>query len=631
MKYFLIIAFISCSINIHAQKIEHLKKGNTYYNQKNYISAMYEYENLLYSNSGKKILGVDAKMNLANCYRIMDEPFKANSLYEEIIAYAEDRISVYLEYGKVLMSMGNYSEAVSYFETYLTKNSTDQEAGSLIEMCRRIGSIKPYFGDIRLISQNEVNDSSSKQLGVTYYGDAVVFSSDEITEETGELRVRNYLNMRASGFDANGFLKKSEKFSHSLNDLHRHDGPATFSRDGIKIYYSVSVKNKAGRNFLQIWSSFFRDGKWTEATVMPFVAMDANYTHPSLSPDGRTLYFASDMKGSMGGYDIWVTHFEGGQWSNPYNLGKQINTEKDEAWPFIHPSGDLFFSSKGHSGLGSYDIFKTKALGNGIDWAPVQNLGKPINSSFSDISFILSDNQTSGFVASNRARTYDIYKYIIADASPLALPDDVMPRKSTGLSEIGHDSKLDQDFPEQTEAMSDMEYVEYLTRLNKNKAKNIPALEENDVPENDPNIEQNPSENPESAETSSDSNLDADVEDIIESIVNDDPTNDDGNENKFVQNNSSNEIKLMVVLKVEDISTAKILTNAVVEISNDLSAESWTVDVNDLGEAIINLEADQKYTLRGKCAGYKESTLPVSTIGVTKSDRASAKLPLEKI
>lgn len=463
MRVALMILFVLFSVsNIYAQKIKHLKKGNSFYKEKDYSNAVAEYETLWLSSAGVKLLGVDAKMNLADCYRIMDHPFKAQKLYKQIMRYADDRMSVYLEYGKVLMSLGKYDEAINQFEIYAEKNIKSLEPAKLIQQCRDIENIEPLFSGVNVAFQPAVNDSSTRQIGITYYGDAVVFTSDELSEEMGDMRAKNFLNLRACGLDSEGNLKQSDKFSHSLNGLERHDGPATFSRDGVKIFYSQSVKTREGGTALQIWKSFFRDGKWSDATPLPFLLLGANFTHPSLSANGKTLYFASDMKGTLGGLDIWVTHYEEGRWTNPQNLGKDINTDKDDAWPFIHPDGDLYFSSKGHPGFGGFDIFRTRPLGNGIDWLPIENLGMPFNSSFSDISFIMSDDQTQGFLSSNRSKSYDIFRYVIKNAEKQTLPDDIEPRKSTGLSEIGHETVLDTDFPEQPEEMTDVEYVEFL-------------------------------------------------------------------------------------------------------------------------------------------------------------------------
>jgi len=608
----LVLSVFFIASNIHAQRIQHLKKGNSFYKQKDYVNAVGEYEKLWNSTAGAKLLGVDAKMNLANCYRIMDNPFKANELYGEVMDYAEDRLSIYLEYGKVLMALGRYDDAIRQFELYAQNDEASTEPAKLIQQCKDIENIEPLFAQVDITAQDAVNDIETRQIGITYYGDAVVFASDEMGEETGDMREVGYLNMRASGVDATGNLKKSDRFSHSLNGFTRHDGPAAFTRDGIQIFYSQSVKTRDGKSVLQIWSAFFKNQHWSEPTPMPFMIVGKNYTHPTLSPDGHTLYFASDMKGSHGGLDIWSSHYENGQWTYPKNLGTDINTEQDDAWPFLHPDGDLYFSSKGHPGFGGYDIFRTRPLGNGVDWLPIENLGQPFNSSFSDVSFIMSDDQTSGFLSSNRSKSYDIFRYKLPNEEPQSLPSDIAPRKSTGLSEISHDAILDAPFPEQSGDMTDAEYIEHLQTLAEEGKLTLPTGEE--------------------------SNPEAITEGPTTTVTNpeDDLNKTMGTEHETVVNPALNtvedtdEIILEVVLKIMDVDNSRPLSDATIVVRNKFTQKETSLSVNDRGEVTVRLDKDQKYELVGECTGYAPSSIPVSTMGVTESDRVQANMPMQK-
>lgn len=614
----LVLGVLFSFSNIHAQRIQHLKKGNSFYKEKDYANAVIEYEKLWNSTSGARLLGVDAKMNLAECYRIMEHPFKAQEVYTQVLRFADERPAVYLDYGKVLMSLGQYQAAVKQFEVYAEKYPTDAEPAKLIKQCRDIEDIQSLFLNVNLIPQNAVNDTATRQMGITYYGDAVVFSSDEIGEELGDLRTRGYLDMRASGFDTEGNLKTSEKFTHSLNDPNRHDGPAAFTRDGVQIIYSQSTTTREGVSVLQLWTSFFKGGKWSEAKPLPFLMQGTNATHPTLSADGRTLYFASDMKGTLGGLDIWEVHFENNNWTNPKNLGKDINTAEDDAWPFIHPDGDLYFSSKGHPGFGGYDIFRTRPLGNGTDWLPIENLGKPFNSSFSDISFIMSDDQTEGFLASNRTKSYDVFKYVIVGAEKQSLHADIAPRKSTGMSEIVHPVVLDANFPVQPNDMTDEQYVEHLRELAEQGKLKLPDGET-------PKHERNTNDKNTSTTTTSGTNDNRNNTSI-------NTTADNTSNPKTVVEEPSNggAIILAVVLKIMDVANSRPLSNAQVVVKNKFTQKEEVLTVNELGEVEVKLEPDQKYTLVGQCQGYKESSLPVSTMGVTSSDRVQANMPMEK-
>lgn len=621
-KTVLIVLLLSWIAQLSAQRMPYLKQGNALYQEGEFAQAIEQYEKLWRSNAGKKIMGVDAKMNLANAYRLLDQPFKAEELYKEVMDYANDRPAILMEYGKVLMSLGRYEDAIQQFQLYAQKNETATEPNELIERARNIGTIQPLFPSIKLDYQHGVNDSSTRQVGLAYYGNAVVYASDELDDDMGTYRKKGYLNMRISGIDKEGNLKRSEKFSQSLNSMERHDGPAAFSRDAQHVFYSQSVKGRDGGTVLQIWLSSFRDDRWIEPRPLEFMIMGSNYSHPALSADGRTLYFASDMKGSHGGMDIWMSTYDNGSWTYPINLGTDINTSKDEGWPFIHPDGDLYFSSKGHPGYGGYDIFRTRPLGNGKDWLPIENLGQPFNTSFSDISFIMSDDQTEGFFASNRSRSYDVFKYTINGAESQPLPPDVLPRPNVGPSERPHPTVVvDNPLPPMPDGMSIEEYMEMVDSVRSEE-------EPTDITPNQPivNNEGNPSTTNDNTDNSSST---AGSNGSTGTSGSDGSDNDTGTGSAFTK--PGEKIELAVVLKVMDVANSRPLKGAEVVVRNKFTQVEEVFPVNEQGEVEISLNPDQKYLLMGRSAGYQESSLPVSTMGVVESDRVQADLPLARV
>lgn len=617
MKVVLIIgSLLLLSFNSYAQRMQYLKQGNAFYKEGEYIKAIEQYEKLWNSKAGAKLLGVDAKMNLANAYRVMDQPFKAKELYQEVMQYSDDRISVYLEYGKVLMSLGRYDEAIEQFKLYAQKDETSKEPSELIERARNIETIQPLYPQVTIAEQPEINQEETRQVGITYYGDGVVFASDELDRRTEDFRSKGYLNMRVSGVNMEGNLKPSEKFYPSLNSDDRHDGPATFSRDGLHVFYSQSTNTRDGKTVLQIWSASYRNNKWTEPRPLEFMNQGSNYTHPSLSADGRTLYFASDMKGTFGGLDIWMSNYESGSWTYPINLGKDINTSKDDGWPFIHPDGDLYFSSKGHPGYGSYDIFRTRPLGNGVDWLPIENLGQPFNSSFNDVSFILSDDQTQGFFASNRNKSYDIVKYEIVNAEPQKLPTQIKQRTSPiVISERRHPVLIDTDIPERPNDMPVDKYMEMLDSLANEGKISLPnggtVVEDDPLP---------------TADTKNDNSIAS-----TDGSNKPDPSTIDKEPGvRPVYTNKKEDLVLVVVLKVVDVANSRPLADAKVIVRNKFTQAQEEYPVNKHGEVEVTLQPDQKYSLIGISEGYQESNLPVSTMGVVNSDRVQANLPLAK-
>lgn len=195
-----------------------------------------------------------------------------------------------------------------------------------------------------------------------------------------------------------------------------HDGPASVTKDGKTIYFSRSNfidgkfrRSKDGVNKLRVLSAQNNGKKWVDLLNPEFNSDEFSVTHPSISPDGKTLYFASDMPGGFGGMDIWfVKQDDKGKWSKPSNLGSRINTSKNENFPSIHESGVLFFSSNGHKGQGGLDLFYAK--GTGSAWDPPQNMGD-INSTHDDFGITWVRNKPSGFFSSDREGNDNIYRF----------------------------------------------------------------------------------------------------------------------------------------------------------------------------------------------------------------------------
>jgi outer membrane protein OmpA-like peptidoglycan-associated protein len=151
---------------------------------------------------------------------------------------------------------------------------------------------------------------------------------------------------------------------------------------------------------------------------LPFNSDEYSCRHPSMSADGMTLYFSSDMPGGFGGFDVYRVKKEGADWSKPENLGAEINTASREGFPFVHESGALFFASEGHNSLGGYDIFLAKSTEKTTDFNEISNIGAPFNSEKDDLGFILDASATRGFFSSTRSPSTgedDIYEFTAED------------------------------------------------------------------------------------------------------------------------------------------------------------------------------------------------------------------------
>jgi len=209
----------------------------------------------------------------------------------------------------------------------------------------------------------------------------------------------------------------AEEFSKDLNTKY-HEGPVTFSADGSRVIftrnnYNEGKSRKSSDNVtkLKLYTAELRDGGWANVQELPFNSDEYSSGHPALSRDGKSLYFVSDRPGGRGGTDVYVARFDGGTWSQPLNLGPQINTKGDEMFPFVDENDVLYFASSGQPGsLGGLDIYYTSLNGRGN--SQVYHLEAPINSKADDFGLIADAGRSIGYFSSNRLNgDDDIFRF----------------------------------------------------------------------------------------------------------------------------------------------------------------------------------------------------------------------------
>lgn len=274
---------------------------------------------------------------------------------------------------------------------------------------------------VRVLNADEINEAGS-DYAPAYYKEGIMFVSSRAKNgprdpKSGE----TYSELFYAFLDYNGDPSFPQKFE--FNELKKssfHEGPVCFSRDNKTAYMTrnnnkdgVVKANKSGQSTLKIYESHYGRPDWTRPAELPFNEDDYSCMHPSVSADGTKLFFASDMPGGYGGYDIYYVERIGSEWGAPVNLGPVINTDKQEIFPYISQSGSLFFTSNGRPlTLGGLDIYYANNPLNNPE--EVVNLGDQINSDSDDMAFIIDDAGKNGFFTSNRARGSgkdDIYRF----------------------------------------------------------------------------------------------------------------------------------------------------------------------------------------------------------------------------
>jgi plastocyanin len=189
--------------------------------------------------------------------------------------------------------------------------------------------------------------------------------------------------------------------------INANSGPCSVSADGNVIYYTLNNREVNG-----IFTAHKAGDKWTDVRPFKYNSPDYTTAHPSLSRDGGRLFFASDMPGGYGGFDIYCCEWTPDGWGTPKNLGTQVNTPENELYPFIQTNGTLYFSSRAHQPAGGLDIFCVREI-NG-KWELRHHLEAPVNSEYDDFAYVATDAEgTEGYFSSNRnGKNIDVFSFL---------------------------------------------------------------------------------------------------------------------------------------------------------------------------------------------------------------------------
>jgi outer membrane protein OmpA-like peptidoglycan-associated protein len=262
------------------------------------------------------------------------------------------------------------------------------------------------------------------EFSPTYFKNGLVFVSSRkrggyVDKDLNE----TYFDLFFTELEPDGSPGRIKPFSMELNSPW-HEGPVTFTKDYKTVYFTRNnfnsggaVTNKNGRVVLKIYKAEWGPyNDWANVQEMPFNGESFTTMHPTLHPDGQQLYFASDRPGGFGKNDIYMVEMINGKWSEPINLGPEINTAGNEVSPFFHESGYFFFASDGHPGEGSMDLYMVDM--GGKRWGQLTNLGTPFNTPDDDFGFLMHPSGTRGYFSSNRQDGLgkdDIYLFTVPD------------------------------------------------------------------------------------------------------------------------------------------------------------------------------------------------------------------------
>lgn len=387
-----------------------IKKAERLYNAFEYSKAIPVYERIASSSNKNSTL---ALVRLGDIYRMTSKFEQSADSYKKAIEKGGVQNDVYVYYGQVLQSLGEYEKAVSQFNKYSELVPGDNRGKLLADYCMEASNFKVQDALFELVNTESINTSFS-DFSPIIANNELVFTSDRndgLKSKTYGWTGAYYLDLYKASYakDDQGKITLGDAvpLSSVLNQAY-HDGPASFSSD-YKTVYLTRAFHKIGEidssrfytNKLKIFSATHDGNQWTQP--VPFYLNNDSYSvgHPSISNDGKTLYFVSDMPGGFGGTDIYTVELVNGQWTNLKNLGAEINTFGNEMFPNIDKDNTLYFSSNGWPGLGSLDVFSAKLMDG--KWSKPENLKEPVNSTADDFGFFKVSETNTIFMSSNRA------------------------------------------------------------------------------------------------------------------------------------------------------------------------------------------------------------------------------------
>lgn len=420
LNYFLLIwlLIVSCSTSKNANGQQSVsKKAQSLFNEGLKFQSYGEYEqaiNLFKQSIKKAPKFLNAYDALANTYQKDNQLINSKNTYLKLLSLKSDHFFGLYELGNIYFDLGNLDSSEFYYRRFLRMNSSNDKYAQNAQLnLRNINFSRDAFKNP--VNVNPVNMGSSINSENQEYSPA--FAIDEktiyITKRMGNLSDNRpnedlyFAELNDESWD------KVKDIGPPINTI-ENEGAFSISSDGNYIFFTSCSRN-GGKGQCDIWLTSKKNNRWDEPKNLQS-PINTKYweSQPSISSDGRMLYFSSDRPGGYGGTDIWVSEFSNSGWSAPKNLGPTVNTSKDEQFPFIHSDNrTLYFSSNGHPGLGKSDLYLTRKDVK-LNWETPINMGFPINSRGQDWNLVVARDGKTAYFSSDQLKGFgglDIYTF----------------------------------------------------------------------------------------------------------------------------------------------------------------------------------------------------------------------------
>ncbi len=417
IKFLVLIAVAllgsSCSVN------KLMTDANASFSQKEYFDAAVKLR-LANQKVKDKTIKPALFFKLAESFRESGDYTKAAVWYRNAIRSGYNDPMLELRYADALRAAGKPDEAKLIYESELKKDTKNKQAINGLESVRKIQEWKE-IPELYIVENLKTINSASNDLVVQIMPEAeqtICFKSSR--EEVPAKGINPVTGQKNSDFFLSAYdtVKKRWNLPELLKEpisVNSSDEELflNFSPSKEFVVFSRSVYQPAQPAIIQLFSAQKKNGQWTVPALISFTSDGADYLQPMIAENGKTLWFASNRAGGLGGLDVWRSEItDSGIFSEPVNAGDEINTPGNEIYPFEKANGYFYFSSDFHPGMGGYDIFQAQKTSG--KWQ-IEQLPPPVNSSGDDLSIQFFENQEKGFFASNRkgSRGIDIYSFFL--------------------------------------------------------------------------------------------------------------------------------------------------------------------------------------------------------------------------
>ena len=397
-----IITLLSSAI-LTAQSNE-TKRADKHFNKYEFVEAATDYLKLV--TDGKADTYVYSQ--LAESYFNVFNTVEAEKWYAKALETSSEPEMVY-NYSQMLKANGKYEESNTQLDLFASMRPADHRATAFRENPNYLPKILEKgkrFNVQNLAINSEVSDFG----GTLKNGKLYITSARNSNRKTYGWNEEPFLDIYTAYVNDDGEFQTPSIIEQNINTKY-HEGTVSFSPDGNTMYFSresfyekVYQRDSITKykiSVLNLYKSINQEGQWSEAEALSLNGDSYSVKNPSVSADGKTLYFASDKTGGYGNFDIYSAPIdENGSVGDATNLGQKLNTEGQEMFPFISANNTLYFSSNGHLGLGGLDVFFAKIVDGKV--GPIRNVGIPVNGNADDFAFSINEETEEGFVSSNR-------------------------------------------------------------------------------------------------------------------------------------------------------------------------------------------------------------------------------------